>query len=147
MKRYLSRAGKYSLQLLVLFVLIFSVMNIFETRKISLEMLLNKQGWILAGGLIFFSLLYPFFGFAKRTLTFDASNRSADVDRVMEMCGFKRVESTPNTMVYRAATPVKRFMLLYEDKITIQTIDGLSVMEGVRKEVFKASYRMSTFIS
>lgn len=148
MKRYPIRAVKYMVQLCILFFVMFGLLQAFGYGNVTLsEMFDSSRGYILLAAVIFFALLYPFFGFTKKTLTFDASTNEAEVERVMGMCGYQRVEGEAQAMVFRAATMPKKIVLMWEDTIEINTVDGLSTMEGARKEVVKASFRMGTFIN
>lgn len=149
MKRYPLRVAKYVIYLAVLFFIIFALMNALNRTEIGLEaMFTNMRSLWLLAMVVLFALLYPFFGFTKKSLTVDASQRVEDTQKVMQMCGYMLLDGTnKECMVFRASSGIKRLMLMYEDQITITTVDGLSVMEGPRKEVVKASYRMTTFVS
>lgn len=149
MKRYPIRIAKYVIYLAVLFVIIFALMNALNGTQVGLkEMFTNTRSLWLLVVVVVFALLYPFFGFTKKSLTMDAAQRAEDVQKVMHMCGYIRVDQGENDkMMFRASSGVKRLMLMYEDCITITTTDGLSVMEGPRKEVVKASFRMTTFVA
>lgn len=94
-----------------------------------------------------FSLLYPFFGYTKKRLTFSAADKVAEVEKIMTMCGFIRTSGDARNMEFRAATQSKRWMLMFEDRIVVRTdMDGVSEIEGIRKEVVKAYFRMGTYI-
>lgn len=151
MKRYPIRVAKYAVYLIVLFFILFGAMRAFGSST-SLAVLWGEpsRGLMLLGAVVVFALLYPFFGFTKKRLTFNTMERVEDVDKVMAMCGFKRVVSSEpianNHMVFEAATLSKRVLMLFEDKIEITTLDGISHMEGNRKEVVRAYFRMGTYI-
>lgn len=147
MNRYGIRAGKYALQLTILFFVFFGVLRLTGYDKAPLEALwLTPRGLMLIGAILIFALIYPFLGYTKKTLVFDANKRTDDVMRVMGMCGYIKISETPEVMTYRASTTSKRISLMFEDTITITTTDGLSVMQGPRKEVVKIYFRMGTFI-
>lgn len=148
MNRYPIRAAKYAVQLVVLFLALFFLMNAFSTNKLGIEMFLSQKGLLMGVVIVIFALLYPFFGFAKKTLSFNAEQKTAEIENVMKMCGFARIDGGQNDkMLFKAETQAKRLMMLYEDVITITTIDGVSVIDGHRKEVFRCYFRMGTFIA
>lgn len=145
---YFIRAGKYIIQFIILLFVMIGLMSLLSKNPTSnmFETLFTTRGLLLWGVVLLFSLTYPFFGFVKRTLTFDATKHTEDVDKVMEMCGFVKISDADGVTTYRAKNVTKKLVMLYEDKITITTIDGLSTIEGFRKEVVKASMRFNTFI-
>lgn len=148
MNRYWIRAAKYALQLIVLFFIIFFLMNSLSTQRLTIEQFFSNRGLLMCGAIIVFALLYPFFGYTKRTLTFNASTRVEGVENVMAMCGFKRVGGDDHRIEFRAATKSKHWLLMAEDLVIVDTdSDGVSTISGVRKEVVKATLRMGTFIS
>lgn len=145
---YFIRAGKYIIQFIILLFVMIGLMSLLSKNPTSnmFETLFTTRGLLLWGVVLLFSLTYPFFGFVKRTLTFDATKHAQDVDKVMEMCGFVKLSDADGVTIYRAKNVTKKLVMLYEDKITITTVDGLSTIEGFRKEVVKASMRFNTFI-
>lgn len=146
--RYLIRAAKYAVQLVVLFVVLFFLMKVFSGSQIGWETFLSSRGVLISVVIVVFALLYPFFGFAKKTLTFNAELKVSEIENVMKLCGFTRIKGDDGQqMLFRAETQSKRLMMLYEDVITITTLDGVSVIEGNRKEVFRCYFRMGTFIA
>lgn len=151
MKRYWIRAVKYALFLMILFVGLYGLMQVFG-MGVSLETILSSdRWWKFVAVVVGFALVYPFLGYVRRRLTFRAADRVEDVERVMGMCGFRRVEAEEdgsNRMVFRAEGAMKRASLMWEDRIVI-TSDGVgaSWIEGNRKEAVRAAYRMGTFIA
>lgn len=149
MERYVVRAAKYVVYLLVLFFIIFAFMDAINGTNVPMwSIFTSTRGMMLGVVVLVFALIYPFFGFTKKTLTFDASKRREDVERVMTMNGYlPSAESTDSVMVFRAKSVAKKLMLMWEDQIVITTVDTLSVIKGARKEVVKATFRFNTFIT
>lgn len=148
--KYLIRVGKYIIQFSVLLVVMFGVLILIngnEYLESVITMFSTTRGLVLIGVVFVFSLTYPFFGFTKRRLTFDASKYADEVDNVMQMCGFVKMNDNNEEMIYRAKSVAKKIGLLYEDTIVIKTEDGLSTIDGARKEVVKISMRCDTFIT
>lgn len=149
LSKYFVRVVKYVVQLIVLFVILFGVMSI--TSKIGFvdyfSAFMSQRGLILLCVIIVFALAYPFFGFTKKRLTFDANKHVDEIENVMLLCGFIKVSQDADRLVYRAKTITKKIFLMFEDQIVISTQDGLSMIEGPRKEAVKASMRFETFIT
>lgn len=145
---YFIRVGKYVVQLAVLLFLMIGLMNIFNGgNQNNFEVFTQNSSYLLWCVVGVFSLAYPFFGFAKKTLTFDVAKNIEEVDKVLEMNGFVKISDNENVTTYQAKSVLKKFMMMYEDKITITTDqDNVSVIEGARKEVVKATMRFNTFI-
>ena len=151
MKRYWIRAVKYALFLMVLFVGLYGLMQVFG-MGVSWETILSSdRWWKFVAVVVGFALVYPFLGYVRRRLTFRAADRVEDVERVMGMCGFRRVEAEGHgaeEMVFEAVGTMKRASLMWEDRIVITTDEaGASWIEGNRKEAVRAAYRMGTFIA
>ena len=151
MKRYPIRAAKYAVYLIILFFILFAVMRAVGSSSPMSVLWTTSRGLMFLGVVIVFALLYPFFGFTRKRLTFDAASRVEDVERVMAMCGFKRVEAEThgaNDMVFEANSKAKKVTMMWEDRIEITTdAGGVSYIEGNRKEAVRAAFRMGTYIA
>lgn len=151
MKRYPIRAAKYAVYLIILFFILFTVMRAVGSSSPMSVLWSTSRGLMFLGVVIVFALLYPFFGFTRKRLTFNAASRIEDVERVMAMCGFKRVEADThgaNDMIFEANSKAKKVTMMWEDRIEITTDgDGVSYIEGNRKEAVRAAFRMGTYIA
>lgn len=152
MKRYPIRAAKYLVYLVALFVIMYVVMMSAGATAIRPELLgiffASTQGLLLIGAVILLSLLYPFFGFDKRTLVFSVDEQYDNVIKVMELCGYKLEKEEDGRMIFKSTNQVKRLISLYEDRVEIdKTGEFGAVISGPRKEVVKMVYRFSTFIN
>lgn len=148
-KTYIRRAGKYVIYLTVLLVLIFTIMDLLKLSEVPFtEVIKSERAIYLLAVVVVFALLQPFMGYVKKRLTFDARKNVEEVERIMTMCGYTRIADVDGAMVFRINSVIKRVALVYEDAITISTdSDDLSTMIGPRKEVVKAAFRMTTFVS
>lgn len=150
MNRYIIRVVKYALYLVVLFFIIFGMLHLVGySKNVSLAALLfSQQGAMLLGAVLIFSLLYPFFGFMTKNLLFNATEKVEKVEQVMAMCGYQRCQgSTVHAMVFEPIGVARNIQLLYEGTITINTEGGVSQMQGPRREVTRAYFRMGTYIA
>lgn len=150
MKRYPIRAAKYAIYLTILFFILFALMRAFGNVAPMSVLWTSTRGMMLVGAVVIFALLYPFFGFTRKRLTFNAAVRAEDVERIMGMCGFQRIDARHdnNRMLFEATSTVKKATLMWEDRIEITTdADGISYIEGNRKEIVRAAFRMGTYIA
>ncbi len=147
MGTYIIRVAKYVVYFAILLSLTVILMNSFSSNKIVLAQYYNMHGLMLCGVVLLFSLIYPFIGFVKKDLTFNAPQRKEDLIRVMSACGYTQTGGDDNNMEFRATSTAKKLAHRWDDKITITTdADGLSVMSGPRKEVVRATFRFNTYL-
>ena len=65
-----------------------------------------------------------------------------DILRVAHRGGFSLVSETPGQMVFRASSPAKKALLLWEDTITVTQQGDQLVIDGIRKEVVRMEFRL-----
>ena len=87
------------------------------------------------------------------TLMLATGTSRADAGRDRELIlstfranGFSLVREQDGTMVFRASSPLKRALLLWEDRIAVTDAGGSVVLDGIRKEVVKAEFRLRSHI-
>lgn len=151
MKRYPIRAAKYAVYLIILFFILFALLRAFGSASPVSVLWTTSRGLMFLGVVVIFALLYPFFGFTRKRLTFDAAKRVEDVERVMAMCGFRRIDAENHgagDMLFQAESTAKKIAMMWEDKVEITTdSNGISYIEGNRKEVVRAAFRIGTYIA
>ena len=151
MKRYPIRAAKYAVYLIILFFILFALLRAFGSASHIDVLWSTSRGLMFLGVVVIFALLYPFFGFTRNRLTFNAASRAVDVERIMAMCGFKRIDADnhgADHMLFEATSTAKKLTMMWEDQVEITTdADGVSYIEGNRKEVVRAAFRMGTYIA
>ncbi len=148
-KRYIIRTLKYMVFLTVIFAIMLYFFRAIDYIKVPLGELFHSERALYAALLILgFALIHPLLGYNRKRLTFDATQHVEQVENVMARGGYKREPGdSADRMVFRAMTSSKRMILLWEDEIVITTADGVSAIEGPRKETVKAYFRMGTFIA
>lgn len=151
MKQYLIRSVKYLIQLVVLLAVVFALM--FATGTAALapgdffsEMFASVRGMTMLAALVILSFFYPRFGFVTRDLKGRLPENREQVVRAFALAGFVPVRESENQIVFRAASGVKKLLLLYEDTITVSSADGYLTLSGIRKETVKAEYRLKSFM-
>lgn len=148
MKSYIIRSLKYLLQLVVLFFILFGIMELTGTSSMNNlgEVFLSPRGVMLLIFIVILAIFYPMFGFTKREVK---ANIEADQDKIakaFEMGGYTLESSSGDTLVFRARGIAKRILLMWEDEITVTRDDNYVLIVGVRKEVVKAEYRLKSML-
>lgn len=150
MKRYLTRATKYFVYLVVLFALIYGVMLSTRTTLITPDafwlFLASPRGLLMFGAIVGLALLYPRSGFVSRAVRLDMDRDREAVMKAFGLSGFALTEEKDGKMVFRAASPVKRALMLYEDEVVLDYGRVPAEIEGNRKAVIRVVYRMDTFL-
>ena len=60
--------------------------------------------------------------------------------------GYSLVSEEGHTLVFRVASPVRRLLMQGEDRIVVSGEPGRIVLDGIRKEVVKAEFRLKSFL-
>ena len=147
MKTHIVRAVKYLIWLALLFTLVFALMISTGTSRVGAgealhELFGSSRGMLMIATIVVLALLYPRFGFTRRSVR-------ADRERILQTLhtsGYSLVAESEGTMIFRASSPLKRALLLWEDRIAV-TADGESItLDGIRKEVVRAEFRLKSFL-
>ena len=146
--RYLIRAAKYFVYLLVIFAVLFGLLLLTRyTSWQTLEAILHSDRiWLLAAAFIGLPAVYPLFGYVKREMSLDYDQRREQIERVLAMNGYRIVAETPDSLTCRANNGMKRAALQFEDRIVIRRDGRYLSIEGPRKEVVRFEYRLNTFV-
>lgn len=146
--RYIIRAAKYFIYLLLIFAVLFGLLLATGYSSWQTFGAVARSGrvWLLAAAFVGLPLVYPLFGYVKRQMTIDFDGRRELIGRVLAMNGYRVVSETPDSLVCRAATGLKRAALQFEDRIVIRRTGRGVRVEGPRKEVVKLEYRINTFL-
>ena len=146
-KTYIVRALKYLVWLVLLFMLVFTLMALTGTSRagagdLFAELFGTSRGAVMIAVIVVLALLYPRFGFTRRTLR---ASLAADRDLIVGVFagnGFAPVAESGSEIRFRAASPPKRALLLWEDTITVTAAGDTIVIDGIRKEAVKAEFRL-----
>lgn len=151
MKKYIIRAAKYMLTLTILFVVVFTLMLVTGTSRVSPEegfqaLCHSSRGMLMVATIIVLALIYPAIGFVKRNVAADIQKDRAPIIKAFEISGFMLESETPDQMVFVASSLFKRVRLMWEDRIVVKSLHGGIEIDGLRKEVVKIEYRMGSYL-
>ena len=151
MKTHIVRAVKYLIWLALLFTLVFALMISTGTSRVGAgealhELFGSSRGMLMIATIVVLALLYPRFGFTRRSVRADLKADRERILQTLHTSGYSLVAESEGTMIFRASSPLKRALLLWEDRIAV-TADGESItLDGIRKEVVRAEFRLTSFL-
>ncbi len=149
MNRYPIRAIKYFIWLLLLFIVVFIIMNITNTSQVRglegfTQMMVSRKGPMLIFAILALSLLYPLVGFMKREIK--GNIEKENIVQVMKDLGYNLRNYKGESMVFTARNPMRKLSMYFEDRIEIICNEQGITIDGIRKEVFKVEYRLTKFL-
>lgn len=141
---YLRRVVKYFVRLCVVCAALLAVLYATGNASVPLSELSHAllhtwRGALLAGVAAAMSLAYPRFGFADRLVGRDFDASRGDVDAVMTALGMREEGRTADCTTYRAASPLRRARLLFDDEVRVSRCGGAMRIEGLRRVVLRAA--------
>lgn len=150
--RYLIRSLKYLVQLLVLLAVLFVAMALTKTSRVAPGELfeaifMTKRGAVLLAAVVLLAAFYPRFGFVRRTVGIDWVCDRAKIVELFALCGYEPVSESPDRVVFRASTPLRKLTSLGEDAIVVTPEEGKIVLEGLRKEVVRIEFRIQSYLN
>lgn len=149
---YIKHSLKYFLKLLLLVVLIYLLLFVSGTARISAQALLSelftsRSGLLMLLALLLLSGFYPKFGFVSRKIGADIVRDREKIVNALHASGYSMTkEKESESMEFRASSAFKKIWTMWDDKITVTATDDGIVMDGIRKEVVQAQFRINTFL-
>lgn len=124
---------KYVVYLCVIYFVIAWVFSVGKTTPTALiaEVMSSTRGQLLLVAILVLSVIYPWTGFVKKRVAGLLSAVAVPVEEILGEAGF--VPVSPG--IYRAKSPVRRFMMMYEDEILVRQEGDFIVVEGQRRTV------------
>lgn len=150
-KTYLRRSAKYLLWLIFLFALIFALMLSTGTSRVGADRMFDElfgsvRGAVLGAVILLLAALYPKFGFTRRSVRGDMDRDRERILHVFASGGYSLVSEEGRTLVFRVASPVRRLLMQGEDGIVVSGEEDRIMLDGIRKEVVKAEFRLKSFL-
>lgn len=146
MNQYFIRAAKYALRVTLIFVIVFTLMNLTGYSKVTPDQLslffASKDVMIMMVVIAVLIAVHPKLGYVKRSFDLDLV---ADRDKILNafaQSGYTIESEDDNAMVLRATGSFNRFMLMNEDAITIDKKTLPFTIEGNRKNLVRIMFRL-----
>ncbi len=144
---------KYLIKLLALLVLIYALMFATGMARISAEQFIDElfhanNGVLLLLALVVLAFVYPRFGFVRRTVEASVTTDREEILRAFNMSGYVMTQQSEGRWVFRASSPLKRVMNVFDDKIVLTYDDEQHItLDGIRKEAVQVEFRIKTYVN
>lgn len=151
MKTYLIRSVKYFCALCVLSAVLMAAMLVTGTSQLTAEetlyLLFHSDRFVLLGAaIVVLAATYPRFGFMRRRVEGDLHDHRTQIETAFRQAGFRLVAATDNELRFRGDGFAKRLSLLFEDEIRVTQFGQWIEIEGIRRGVARAAYRLEGYI-
>lgn len=149
--RYLIRAVKYFLLLIVLVVVLYALSYYFEQTPMSVEeyiaMLRSdaRSKWMLPVFAVL-ALTYPAFGYMTRSLPISLANNRVGIDAAMAACDYALSGERNGVLLYRATSAGRRMRTLWEDELEVWQEGDRTIIRGHRAAVVQVIYRSEMYM-
>jgi len=140
--RYLIRAAKYFVQLLIILSLIIAILVVAKVVEADIsQIFVNGYDslWQIALLMAVFAAIYPRFGYVRRPALVPGSDEEAGavLDRVMAAHGYERESRKDGKLSYRRRSVGDRLMRLWEDRISVERVATGYELEGIGRDVVR----------
>ena len=141
--KHLRRALKYFIQITLLFGVIIGILMLSGMASTDIDTAF-RSGWksvqLILAAFALMSLIYPFFGYGKRTVhaTGDPATHWKTIDEALDNRGYVFAGETPEGgRKFHLKSGVSRVARLWEDTITINPVLGGFQAEGLTRDLVR----------
>lgn len=147
--KYLIRSLKYFVALCVLCAAIMALNLSTGLSTLTLDQTLyvmfhTPRGLMLPAVIVLLAAFYPLFGFVVRTVEGDVEQDREQIVNAFRSAGFSLRSELDGELVFRADTPFRKLTLLWEDEIKVTQYGQWIRLEGIRRGVARAAYRLDS---
>lgn len=140
--RYIIRALKYFVYLMVMLSLILGIMVLSHFVEADIaKMFVNGYDSVWQITLLMFvmALFYPRFGFSSRKARVygDPAAFKSQIIKVMDTRGYKLENNTAEEMTFIKKSPVTRALKMWEDRVTMTFGLGGIEVEGLTRDLVR----------
>ncbi len=134
--KYMGRAARHLIKLVVIIAVIFAVMYFTDTLAISLAELVGWRGAVLLVALVGISAAYPLYGFGSYVVQGSLSADRKAIEQALAACQYVPTEEREGVLVCRATTLWRRLRSAGDDAIELRQVGENSIeISGQRREV------------
>lgn len=143
--KYLLRAVKYFLKLVVLLAIVFLLIRRGNGVSI-LDILATTNGKLFAAAVIIWCAIYPRVEFVTRSLSYDITKRKAAIVRALGAGGMTLVAEEEWKMTFHGSV-LRRLWWLGEDTVIVRrnAAGGIDI-EGPRRFAMEAQQRIPNYV-
>ena len=133
--RYIGRAVRHLVKLVVIIAVIFAVMYFTDTLAISLAELAGWRGAVLLVALVGISAAYPLYGFGTYTVQGSLAADRKAIEQALAACQYATTEEKDGVLVCRATTLWRRLRSAGDDAIELREVGENRIeISGQRRE-------------
>ena len=149
-RKYIARAFKYLLKLVLLFAVLFTIMHFTGTSTLSADNFFadffgSTRGQIFTAIVLLWCIYYPKFEYITREYAVDMSARRSSIMEAMQSLGMNLATEGEDVMIFRSASGLSRLWQMNEDAVEIRKTDNGVVISGSRKNVANAMYKIKLY--
>jgi uncharacterized integral membrane protein len=150
--KYILRAIKYFVKLVVLLAIILLLMLYSNTSTLSTDNFFadffsRTQTWILLVAVVVWSAVYPRVEFVKRIVEGNLHADKIGIINALRAGGMRLDEESNGRMVFVDEAPLRRLLWLGEDRLTLtQLTGGMIEIEGARRFAGDAQQRIPGYV-
>ena len=152
--RYVVRSLKYFLLICVLYLGIvwYESLNVAVEGVSFLDVLkaqlYSQHGAMLISAFVILAMIYPLFGYMKRTVdNCDMVEDAVRIHNAMQCFGFEVVGQRGEYTVFRAKGFIRRLSFLFEDEVLVRQVGSGIEIAGIRRAVARIIYQLHAYIS
>lgn len=133
--RYIGRAIRHLVKLVVTIAALFAIMYFTDTLAISLGELVGWRGAVLLFALVVISATYPLYGFGTYIVEGSLDADREAINRALTACQYAPTEERGGVVVCRATTLWRRVRAAGDDAIELRQMGENSIeIKGLRRE-------------
>lgn len=152
MKRYVKRAFKFAIYLILLLFLILILIYLMSkdvmSEKASLyNFLKDGRPLQMLGLIIIFAAIYPLIGFAtvKIYLNKPVNGDKNEIIKLFNQRKYALVSDENKMLIFRPMNKFHRLTRMYEDLLEIDYSDTILKFHGLRKDVYRYKRMLEEF--
>ena len=140
--KYVVRALKYFIQLMVILSLIITILIVAKVVDSDIsKIFVNGYDslWQIALMMLAFAAIYPSFGYGRRRVVVPGADEEVMpvLDRVMNAHRYEREQRTDGRICYRKSSVADRILRLWEDRISVERLATGFELEGYNRDVVR----------
>ena len=154
---YFTRFAKYLIAFSVVYMAAMALLYFTGTMgqplaetffgTLELQLLGTYKGRLMVGVILLLALFYPRFGHVKRSVEASFERHGLQIENAFRASGFELTERSEGVWRFRAAGFLQRLTMLFEDEITVRATDEGIILEGNRRGVARAHYRLTGYMA
>lgn len=144
--KYLGRALRHLLKLVVVIALLFAVMYFTNTLAIPLAELVGWRGAVLLVALVGISAAFPLYGFGTYVVEGSLVADRKAIERALSACQYALVGEHGGVLVCRATTLWRRVRSAGDDAIELRQVGENTIeISGLRREAEQLRFSISGY--